>query len=85
MEIVLWIKQASQQWNVKLIKCLLRNGYTQSWYDYSLFNKFMGQNQVHMLVYVDDLMITCSDITMINELKGILKLHFNLKHFGELR
>lgn len=56
----------------------------QSTYDYSLFSKVEGNKQVHMIVYLDDLMITGSDETMIDDFKGILKLRFCLEDLGEL-
>lgn len=40
---------------------------------------------MHLLVYVDDILISGSDLQLIEELKGVLKSHFHLKDLGHLR
>ncbi|XP_070037097.1 uncharacterized mitochondrial protein AtMg00810-like [Nicotiana tomentosiformis] len=47
--------------------------------------KFAGQDVVIVLVYVDDLLITGSNIGLIDEAKGVLHKNFKLKDLGELR
>lgn len=52
------LKQASRQWNVKLIAAFLVNGFTQAKFDYSLFMKTdQGHNNLFLLVYVDDILV----------------------------
>lgn len=41
--------------------------------------------QVHLLVYVDDLIISESNEHMTDELKGVLKQHFKLKNLRKLK
>ncbi|XP_040948738.1 uncharacterized mitochondrial protein AtMg00810-like [Gossypium hirsutum] len=79
------LKQASRQWNSKLIEALIRGGYVQSKYDYSLFTKRDGGNMVVLLIYVDDLLITGSSASMIDELKQFLHLNFKMKDLGVLK
>ncbi|CAN1164294.1 Retrovirus-related Pol polyprotein from transposon RE1 [Linum perenne] len=51
------LKQASRQWFAKLTEALLKFGFIQSMSDHSLFTKETTHGVVHMLVYVDDLII----------------------------
>lgn len=75
------LKQTSRQCNLKLTHSLLKHVYTQSKFNYSLFNKFESE-AMHLLVYVDDLLISDSNEHMIVELKGILQFHFKLEDLG---
>ncbi|WMV28790.1 hypothetical protein MTR67_022175 [Solanum verrucosum] len=79
------IKQASRQWNLKLITALLSADFTQSAHDYSLFTLKKNEGLVIVLVYVDDQLITGKNDQMITEAKENLHQQFKLKHLGELR
>lgn len=47
-----------------------------------MFNKFLDGKQVHLLVYVDDLLISDSYQKMIEDLKNIMQSQFKLKDLG---
>lgn len=79
------LKQISRQQNLKLTHSLIQHGYSHSKFDYSLFSKIVNGHQVHLLVYVDDLVISRSSEQMICELKVVLKSHFKLKDLGRLQ
>lgn len=79
------LKHASQQWNIKFTQAFIKHGYVQSKLDYSLFTKSRGTQQVILLVYVDDLLITGTYLEIINELKVILHSCFKLKDLGSVR
>lgn len=79
------LKQASRQWNVKLIEALLVVGFQQSRFDYSMFTKKKGDSLLVLLIYVDDLMITRNNEEMIIELKNLLNHKFKMKDLGELK
>ncbi|CAL1390071.1 unnamed protein product [Linum trigynum] len=51
------LKQASRQWFAKLSSFLLKNGFSQSASDYSLFTKWVRGRIVVLLIYVDDIII----------------------------
>lgn len=53
--------------------------------DYSLFTRQSQEKFVLVLVYVDDLLITGDDSTMILETKACLQSSFKIKDLGELR
>lgn len=79
------LKQASRKWNLKLTTALTNSGYVQSKLDYSLFTKRHNGDIVVILVYVDDLLITGSNVTLIKEAKNVLNQNFKMKDLGELR
>ena len=79
------LKQAPRQWNVKLTEAQLNLGFVQSHLDYSLFIKRTGESLVVILVYVDDMMITGNDLSLIKDTKGILLNTFKMKDLGDLR
>ncbi|GMJ12590.1 hypothetical protein HRI_004928200 [Hibiscus trionum] len=79
------LKQASRQWNLKLTEALLKAGYEQSKYDYSLFTMKKDKKIVIMLIYVDDLLITGNDKCLIEDLKKLLHQNFKMKDLGELK
>ncbi|XP_022849769.1 uncharacterized protein LOC111371828 [Olea europaea var. sylvestris] len=53
--------------------------------DYSLFTKGSGNEFVALLVYVDDIVITGSNLQVIESLKSFLHSHFKLKDLGNLK
>lgn len=79
------LKQASRRWNLKLVEILTSSGFIQSHFDYSLFTRKKGDNIVIILVYVDDLLITGNDHTLIQESKTALQEKFKIKDLGEMK
>lgn len=53
--------------------------------DYTLFTKDIGSSLLILLVYVDDIIVTCSDIRAIMQLKHLLHSQFKIKDLGDLR
>ena len=68
---------------MKLTQALLVAGFQQSHLDYSLLIK--NEGIVIVLIYVDDLLVTGSSITLINDTKQVLKDNFKIKDLGPLR
>lgn len=52
------LRQAPRCWFAKLISALKEFGFVQSLKDYSLFIYEKGSTQLHILIYVNDLLIT---------------------------
>ncbi|KAL2248299.1 UNVERIFIED_CONTAM: Retrovirus-related Pol polyprotein from transposon RE1, partial [Sesamum indicum] len=73
------LKQASRQWNVELTKCVLYSGFVQSPYDHYLFTQQTNVRLIALLVYVDDVLITCSSEHKITEIKRLLDTAFTIK------
>lgn len=79
------LKQASRNWFSKLSTFLSTNGFISSKADYSLFSKFTLQGSVHVLVYVDDIIVTGNDSLGITNLKHLLHTNFQIKDLGHLK
>ena len=79
------LKQAPRQWNLKLTEALIDIGFLQSHYDYSLFTKRVGKELLVILVYVDDLLITGSNLNLIQQVRKYLQYKFKMKDLGELK
>lgn len=78
------LKQASRQWYDKLANNLCFRGYKHSKNNYSLFYKSKGCYLVFVAVYVDDVILTGTDLEEINSLKAFLHDQFKIKDFGKL-
>jgi len=79
------LKQASRQWNAKLIVALISLGFHQSSSDYSLFVKSQNSHMTILLVYVDDVVLTGNHLEEINFVKSFLDQQFKIKDLGELK
>lgn len=79
------LKQASREWNSKLTNFLLASGFVQSKTDYTLFEKVTPAYRLILLVYVDDIVLACSDIAPIQHIKSQLNTQFRIKDLGDLR
>lgn len=79
------LKQAPRQWNKKLTKSLLQMGFQQSHFDYSLFTKKADSDLIVILVYIDDLLITGNNPSLLSQTREGLLNQFKMKDLGELK
>lgn len=69
----------------RITKFLLSKGFMQSKSDYSLFTRVLHGKSIHILVYVDDLLISGDDKAEIVQLKAQLHDTFTIKDLGLAR
>lgn len=79
------LKQAPRQWFAKLSYALVSFGFTQSKSDYSLFTMEQGSSFTVILVYVDDMVLTGNDLSMIQKIKHLPSQQFHMKDLGAVR
>uniref|UniRef100_A0A2N9IH96 Reverse transcriptase Ty1/copia-type domain-containing protein n=1 Tax=Fagus sylvatica TaxID=28930 RepID=A0A2N9IH96_FAGSY len=78
------LKQAPQAWFSRLSSRLLQLGFHGSLSDTSLFIYKSKSFTMFILIYVDDIIITCSNPTEIDELLILLQSEFAIKDLGKL-
>ena len=78
------MKQAPRAWFEKFQTTLLSFSFTQSQYDPSLFLQRTSNGIVVLLVYVDDIMVTDSDMAAISTIHKLLHSTFHMKDLGQL-
>lgn len=76
------LKQAPRCWFEILNSALVGYGFIQCLSDYSLFTMESGSKRLHVLVYVDDLIISGSTRELIAEFKEYLGTCFHMKDLG---
>ncbi|OMO65350.1 Integrase, catalytic core [Corchorus capsularis] len=59
-------------------------GFKSSSYDHALFIRHSEHGSIFLLLYVDDIIITGSDVQGIAKLKNYLSQHFEMKDLGHL-
>ena len=79
------LRQAPRCWFAKLSGALKKYGFQQSVSHYSLFSLRGNPGVVHVLVYVDDLVIAGDNTTLIAKLKSYLASCFHMKDLGSLK
>lgn len=78
------LKPAPKAWNAKFTGYLLALGFKMSQSDPSLFVKHTGSDVLALLLYVDDIILTCSSDALIQEVIDDLSSVFELKDLGLL-
>lgn len=66
------LKQASREWNAKFTSTLLSYSFKQSPHDHCLFIKNDSGYFLKLLVYIDDMLITGSHVSDIDQIKVYL-------------
>ena len=78
------LKQAPRAWFSELKTYLISNGFVMAQSDNSLFMYHGSHFSIYLLIYVDDLIITGSNIDAINKFILQLGQRFSLKDLGDL-
>nr|KYP47685.1 Retrovirus-related Pol polyprotein from transposon TNT 1-94 [Cajanus cajan]KYP47706.1 Retrovirus-related Pol polyprotein from transposon TNT 1-94 [Cajanus cajan] len=78
------LKQATRAWFEKLKSTLLQFNFQASKCDPSLFLYSNANNVIYNLVYVDDIIITENNPTLLHTLVSRLHSAFSLKDLGDL-
>lgn len=78
------LKQAPRAWFERLNDFLTSLGFLSSKADSSLFIRFTKTSTIYILVYVDDILISGSSTTEVQQLITQLNATFSLKELGEL-
>ena len=78
------LKQAPRAWFVKFSSTIFRLINIVSPYDSALFLQHTCKGTILLLLYVDDKIIICDDLSGIQDLKDFLSQQFEMKDLGHL-
>ncbi|KAK0576029.1 hypothetical protein LWI29_010847 [Acer saccharum] len=78
------LKQAPRAWYHELRQFLITSGFTNSYADTSLFVLKTGGALLYLLIYVDDIILTGSSTTQVEQFVDTLARRFSLKDLGSL-
>ncbi|GKE64676.1 retrovirus-related pol polyprotein from transposon RE2 [Tanacetum coccineum] len=79
------LRQAPRNWFSKLATPLKTFGFTQSYTDYSLFSFKRSGIDLHVLVYVDDLIVAGNNSYVITKFKASMSACIHMKDLGALK
>jgi len=77
------LKQASRQWYLKFDKTIRKFGFTENVEDNCVYAKFKNGKYIFLVLYVDDILLASSDVTLLQEIKRFLSSNFDMKDLGE--
>jgi hypothetical protein len=77
------LKQASKQWYLKFHKIIRTFGFTENVVDNYIYVKFKGSRFTILVLYVDDILLACSDKDMLHGTKNFRTSKFDMKDLGE--
>ncbi|GJW74440.1 retrotransposon protein, putative, ty1-copia subclass [Tanacetum coccineum] len=75
-----------RQWYRRFNEYMLSNGFKHSNYDSCVYYKsYAPCEYIHLLLYVDDMLIACKSKAEIGSTKSLLKKEFDMKELGEAK
>ena len=78
------LKQAPRAWYAKMDSFLLDTGFIRCHSDPNVYTKKLGNHLIILVLYVDDLILTCSDPKLLTHVKSSLKKNFDMLDLGHL-
>ena len=78
------LKQAPRAWYTRLSDYLISLGFRASTADSSLFIYSNGHDLIYLLVYVDDILLTRNNSTLLCHLITLLNFKFKIKDLGSV-
>ena len=76
------LKQSGRNWNRVLHEHLCNDGFVQNPVDHCVYKKNNECGVILVIVWVDDLIIATSDMTLMNSFKESMKEQFKMKDLG---
>ncbi|KAH9685530.1 CCHC-type domain-containing protein [Citrus sinensis] len=77
------LKQSHRQWYLRFDEFIVTHGFIRCNYDCCVYYKLMKDDlYIYLILYVDDMLITCKIMEEIEGLKKILSSEFDMKNLG---
>ncbi|CAI7921927.1 unnamed protein product, partial [Closterium sp. NIES-53] len=78
------LKQAPRAWNEEIGTTLIATGFDRSACDEALYIRFVDEEPMYVLVYVDDLLLVSPRLELIGQVKEVLAQRYQMKDLGEV-
>lgn len=78
------LRQAPRAWYAKLSKCLEELGFSRCPYEHAVYTKRIREDLLIIGVYVDDLLVTGTKVSIIEEFKTQMNKRFDMSNLGKL-
>ena len=76
------LKQASGEWYHKFHQAITSNSFKVNLVEDCVYHKFSGRKFIFLILYVDDILLASSDISLLHETKKFLSTNFEMKDLG---
>jgi hypothetical protein len=77
------LKQASRQWYLKFNDTIKRFGFKENIENNCVYAKFKSGKYIFLILYVDDILLASSDVSLLRDTKKFLSSNFDMKDLGE--
>jgi hypothetical protein len=77
------LKQASRQWYLKFNETIRNFGFIENEEDNCIYAKFRSGKFIFLILYVDDILLVSSDVSLLLETKRFLSSNFDMKDLDE--
>ena len=77
------LKQASHQWYLKFDEDVTSLSFVENKIDQCIYFKVNGCKFILFILYVDDILLVSSDLSLLNETKFLISKNFDMKEFEE--
>ncbi|PRQ31880.1 putative RNA-directed DNA polymerase [Rosa chinensis] len=77
------LKQASRQWYLKFDEIISDFGFVENKMDECIYLKVSGSKFIILVLYVDDILLASSDMTLLKDTKDMLSHSFEMKDLGD--
>jgi hypothetical protein len=77
------LKQASRQWYLNFDETIRSFGFKENEEDNCIYAKFRSGKFIVLILYVDDILLASSDVSLLLETKRFLSSNFDMQDLGE--
>jgi hypothetical protein len=77
------LKQTSRRWYLKFDEVIKKFGFIENQVDNCIYIKTKGSMFIILVLYVDDILLVCSDKNLLHETKRFFSSNFDMKDLGD--